>query len=304
MENADGSGIPEITDVKEGDILWVRLQYGSNNYRREIVGNNWHRGKIWKEGSPEPSSWLFDRWGWDHGDGRDIYFYGRGQGLGGGFCGVGLHKPDRPIYVTHFNVGTHNRPANTIASNFYDTLFNEFELGSQPSGWVARWADQTISNGLTAIGAEGNAQLSITSDGTPVSQTNFIGIDIDPVVQDLEALAKIMFTSDTQQEEGFKLRLRASGGPSLSSRNDYHLTFHQRDLDGLYYLTLYKMESGVSTELHSVNVTSALGGPGTIDLSSWYWMKFRAVGYNFYGKVWKDGTAEPVFWPLDFFETP
>lgn len=57
-------------------------------------------------------------------------------------------------------------------------------------------------------------------------------------------------------------------------------------------LNVIRVLSGANTTLKQVTIT-------TIVASTFYWIRFRAIGLTYWAKIWQDGTAEPASWNIN-----
>lgn len=163
----------------------------------------------------------------------------------------------------------------------YQTNFSEYSVGAQPSDWTARWGTTNNTWAVrTKTGAEGNQTLEQTSTADARRLLSWDDIDADANRADVEILARVRTTAGTIEQ--FRLIARASG--AAAAENAYFFGFNGSS--GLY---LNKYVAGVS---------SLIGTPVAISWSTntWYWMRFRVIGTDLFGKWWPDGEEEPSAW--------
>jgi hypothetical protein len=162
------------------------------------------------------------------------------------------------------------------ANQGWTTLGLDTFVRSNVSG---SWGTATDGN-TWAVATGSTPTLSIQSNqglATGFTGQTFMRLG-SATASDSEVIMRFLVPSTNIVTLGVCLRL--SGNTAYRARiNTQNSTFG-----------LIRVVSGTSTDLVTTAFTPTIGG--------YCWMKFRVQGTALYGKVWKDGTAEPVAWIL------
>lgn len=156
-----------------------------------------------------------------------------------------------------------------------------------PTGWTSRWS--SINNTIT----EGSGYLRFAK--TTAGARNAASLDAIGSAADLELLAKVRSSAKASTSTYGGLMLRGSG--SAAAEDGYICSLTNSTNDGLI-INRYDAGTGVTPA-----VTGAFSTRISWSTSTWYWIRFRAVGSTLQAKYWADGSTEPIQWDIEVFDT-
>lgn len=175
----------------------------------------------------------------------------------------------------------------TSPYSFYETCFQEYTTGLQPSDWTERWhttvAASDVQNDVGAIGGKKLRTVHSSSDRYYLSWDAPSGPDYQ-YDNDVEILAKVLTPTDNK----WVVRLVIHGSGTDSNEDGYLLDLHVSTDE----IEIAELSSGFAGVLATVSKT--------LDVDTWYWVRFRreASGSTLKGKVWAVGAAEPGAWDI------
>jgi hypothetical protein len=172
-----------------------------------------------------------------------------------------------------------------MAVEHFATDFSEYTPDVQPSDWTERWHTTVASSTVITSSGFGFKQLETvhSSDGRYYLSWDTPGPDY--LYVNVEVLAKVMFESD---ELAYNVRIVLHGTGGDTNEDGYLLDFFPVDDE----IRITEFTSGSA---------SALGADvaKTLDIDTWYWVRFRRNGSDLKAKVWEDGTPEPGSWDIE-----
>ncbi|MBU2578352.1 DUF2341 domain-containing protein [Patescibacteria group bacterium] len=186
-------------------------------------------------------------------------------------AGISAGSSDGNYYAYYSYPSATSPPANK--ANIYK-FFDNFDRADDGLG--ANW---TTNNGTWAISSNVAKQTS-TAIQDPV-KARYTG-GAEPA--DNEQLAKVRLdvALDVGSRFGLTTRVDDAGGTGRG----YNLLIYNNS--GTYQARF--LNDGVAWG-GSTDYTTAVG--------TWYWMRFRVVGSNLYGKIWRNGADEPSNWTIE-----
>lgn len=162
------------------------------------------------------------------------------------------------------------------------TLGNDTFTRANQSGWG------TADDGQTWSVSTGAATLAISSnEGTVTACTTLTFIKLGSTTSaDSEALVRIAVPTTNYTAAGILLR-------STASNTAYRCRINSNS--AAQGIGIIKTVAGTSTNLITASFTPTL--------NSFYWMRFKIVGSDLYGKIWADGSTEPTAWTVQTTDT-
>jgi len=152
-------------------------------------------------------------------------------------------------------------------------------LGSPPADWTEQWNTTVASIDVVAdLGKNRIMSVLHTSNNWYANSWDDIGSPAD-----VEVLARVRWTYGYYRCAYVVLR-----GSGTTNENGYLASFQDYGTNSFY---LYKMTNGSLTSLGYVT--------GTLELNTWYWVRFRVEGTALKAKYWADGEAEPASWQIE-----
>lgn len=143
------------------------------------------------------------------------------------------------------------------------------------SGWG------TASSGSTWATSTGSPTLSTASnEGHATGITAMAAMALGSVTSaNAEGLVRVKTNNTSSTRMGVMLRQTAS-----------NTFYHSRLSSNANNMTISKVVSGTNTDLFTAAFTVTAG--------SSYWIRFKIVGTNLYGRAWPDGSSEPTTWTV------
>lgn len=175
----------------------------------------------------------------------------------------------------------------------YFTDFSEYAAGSPPSDWTTRWHGADGAQTWNVIdtppaGSTGGKAIEHNSNGeSNRSMLSWDDIDADANRDDIEILCKMRSdTSDTHI-----LRLLARGSGTDTTENGY--------------VSSTNLGADTAYETAYVNGTGQTPSQAakTLNIDTWYWVRYRINGTTVQLRIWEDGTSEPGTWDVDTTRT-
>jgi len=185
--------------------------------------------------------------------------------------------------ISVFDTVTVEENVSCCKYDIYWTDFTEYTIGQQPSDWTEQWDVDKATSLVTAGGEFGGKFVRIDHTETFPSGSRYALSWDDPgTPTDGEILALVR--SSTPHNH-CSLVLRGSGG--LNTENGYQadLNFWDEEIRILRWLN-----GGYSGLIAATSKT--------LDLDTWYWVRFQVRGTALKMKVWEYQTSEPESWDL------
>ena len=169
--------------------------------------------------------------------------------------------------------------ATATATSFF-TDFSEYTTDTAPSDWTSRWKAPTSFTVVADAAATGGKVLRIVQT---TMQRAFLSWDAVPPAADVEIVARFRTSvapTDATEAQMHVLKVRAGG--AAASESSYNGNVAKRIL-------ITKYVAGSAAPL-------AAGGDVNVLANAWWWIRLRANGSSVYGRLWRDGSAEPSTW--------
>lgn len=182
-------------------------------------------------------------------------------------------------------------PAPTTSPyDFFETCFQEYTTGVQPSDWTERWhttvAASDVQNDASCIGGKKLRTVHSSADRYYLSWDSPSGPDFN-TDNDVEVLAKVMYTNDSSIQD---VRIVIHGAGATTTETGYLLDL----LPTTDEIRITRFLNGAALQL-GADVSM------TLNADTWYWMRFRreASGNGLKGKVWPASESEPGAWSIE-----
>ena len=169
--------------------------------------------------------------------------------------------------------------ATATATSFF-TDFSEYTTDTAPSDWTSRWKAPTSFTVVADAAATGGKVLRIVQT---TMQRTFLSWDAVPPAADVEIVARFRTSvapTDATEAQMHVLKVRAGG--AAASESSYNGNVAKRIL-------ITKYVAGSAAPL-------AAGGDVNVLANAWWWIRLRANGSSVYGRLWREGSAEPSTW--------
>ena len=172
----------------------------------------------------------------------------------------------------------------------YTQDFSEYTTDAAPSDWTDRWhTEWTNTVRDTRSDTHGDKHLEIDTTASNRKFYSWDDIDGDANRANSEVLARVRLSGYASTSYWFGLVVRGSGDDTAETG----MTLFGTNDD----LRLTRYSAGVATTITTAaNVFT--GGESALD-DYWFWIRFRANGTDFKGRVWRQDEVEPGYWQLE-----
>lgn len=167
----------------------------------------------------------------------------------------------------------------------FDTDFSEYTSDLAPSDWTE---ELNVGDGIITVRDDGDiGSKCLELDVTSAHEYYAASWDDVESPNDGEILAKFRFTAGASSIHYLFFILRGSGSDGSENFYDVNLTPNGNTF------ALHKIVNGSTDTLDSTSKT--------MNLDTWYWIRFQVIGTALKARFWADGASEPGTW--DFEET-
>jgi hypothetical protein len=184
-------------------------------------------------------------------------------------------------------------PETVILESLYSTDFQDDTIGTVPAAWFVNplWSTGTLTK---AWGVDIAADTPVNTQALEFKPSTWdwwaARIVDSELTPDCDLLFRTRWTAIATNTKSYAI-LRGSGVDD--DRNGYLFTLGIGTADpGVDTFGIWKLTNDVG---------SNIGTPAVVSFAAdqWVWIRARAVGDRFQGKVWADGDPEPSAWMVD-----